>query len=513
MSTDFNLKSLWLPILLAALADWLFFDHPIGWTLGLFGFVVLLAVLTFPSSDGRRQRRWSILAAAGVGGLCLRCVYEPNALALAGLPLGLLTWALGRREGWAPDVRTWLRRWLDTLTRGWARSCIGLGRSLLRPLGSLMGNRARRMLRLWVLPVVLGCVFLALFAVANPLIGRALDSLWSSLTGWHIPHPSPGRILLWMVVATLAGTLLTHVTGIHRRTGDSPGPAHGAEPGGLIGAMLSPGIVRRSLILFNLLFAVQTLLDLIYLWGGAALPEDMTYAEYAHRGAYPLVAAALLAGGFTLAAFRPGSDGAGMRIERRLVYSWLGQTLLLVGSSAWRLWLYVGTYTLTRWRLAAAVWMLLVAFGLGWIILRIARRRSGAWLINANALTAAAVLYLCACAGSDAHIAWFNARHCAEIRGPGHPDLDVDYLRGLGLEALPALIWIERQAPGHPRAPKWREAIADASYPFASPSEWRGWTYRRAALRSAWSNWRNSRDEDDFGPPAPASEPASAHRR
>ena len=58
--------------------------------------------------------------------------------------------------------------------------------------------------------------------------------------------------------------------------------------------------MTRSLILFNALFAVQTVLDLIYLWGGASLPDGMSHAEYAHRGAYPLVATALLAAAFVL---------------------------------------------------------------------------------------------------------------------------------------------------------------------------------------------------------------------
>ena len=51
----------------------------------------------------------------------------------------------------------------------------------------------------------------------------------------------------------------------------------------------------RSLILFNLLFAVQTVLDIVYLWGNVALPADISYASYAHRGAYPLILTALIA--------------------------------------------------------------------------------------------------------------------------------------------------------------------------------------------------------------------------
>ena len=61
--------------------------------------------------------------------------------------------------------------------------------------------------------------------------------------------------------------------------------------------------------MFNLLFAVQTVLDVIYLWGNTTLPADISYASYAHRGAYPLILTALLAAGFVLAAMTPGRPG------------------------------------------------------------------------------------------------------------------------------------------------------------------------------------------------------------
>ena len=76
-------------------------------------------------------------------------------------------------------------------------------------------------------------------------------------------------------------------------------PVHGADFFGV-------ATILRSLILFNLLFAVQTVLDMIYLWGNVTLPADISYASYAHRGAYPLILTALLAAGFVLAAMKPG---------------------------------------------------------------------------------------------------------------------------------------------------------------------------------------------------------------
>ena len=119
--------------------------------------------------------------------------------------------------------------------------------------------------------------------------------------------------------------------------------------------------ISRSLILFNTLFALQSTLDLAYLWGGASLPDGMSHAEYAHRGAYPLIVTALLAAGFVLIAMRPGGPAEHSRLIRPLVLVWTAQNILLVVSSIFRLDLYVAAYSLTYLRLAAFIWMVLVA--------------------------------------------------------------------------------------------------------------------------------------------------------
>lgn len=93
-------------------------------------------------------------------------------------------------------------------------------------------------------------------------------------------------------------------------------------------SLLLARIMTRGLLLFNLVFLVQNLLDVEYLWAGAALPEGVTYAGYAHRGAYPLIATALIAGGLTLLAFSGKCSGPAWKRARVLVYFWLGQNVV-----------------------------------------------------------------------------------------------------------------------------------------------------------------------------------------
>ena len=202
--------------------------------------------------------------------------------------------------------------------------------------------------------------------------------------------------------------------------------------------MWGPAAILRSLLLFNLLFAVQTVLDLVYLWGGVALPDGMTYATYAHRGAYPLIVTALLAAGFVLVAIKPGGDEERRPVLRALVFLWIAQNVMLVVSSILRLDLYVQVYSLTYWRLAAFVWMLLVATGLVLIVARIAFNRSNRWLVRSNLAALALTCYVCAFINFRSVIANYNVDHCYEMSGAGQ-GLDFSYLASLGPQALPAI--------------------------------------------------------------------------
>src|SRR5262245_50194804 len=82
---------------------------------------------------------------------------------------------------------------------------------------------------------------------------------------------------------------------------------------------------------------------------GQRLPADITYASYAHRGAYPLILTALLAAGFVLISMRPGGPAEQSKVIRPLVYLWVAQNVMMVVSSILRLDLYVQTYLLTYW--------------------------------------------------------------------------------------------------------------------------------------------------------------------
>ena len=188
--------------------------------------------------------------------------------------------------------------------------------------------------------------------------------------------------------------------------------------------------------MFNIVFAVQISLDATYLIGGATLPEGMTYASYAHRGAYTLIFTALLAAAFVLFATRPGSHSGASKRVRSLVLAWTAQNVLLVAFSIQRLWIYVDVYALTYWRIAAFIWMALVLIGLILIVAKLLRQLTNRWLVSSNLISLCAVLYLTSLTNVPGVIADFNVRAALQ---PQAVPLDAGYLYTLGPAALPAI--------------------------------------------------------------------------
>jgi hypothetical protein len=334
----------------------------------------------------------------------------------------------------------------------------------------------------WIIPLGAFAVFLGLFASANPLIEYRLmqidlRALFNVL--------DPQRIGFWILIVCAIWPL------IRRRIQRKPIPEPELRVSGVadfpdMDDLFGEKAVTRSLILFNALFALQSGLDLVYLWGGASLPGGMSHAEYAHRGAYPLIVTALLAAGFVLVAMRPGGPAEHSRLIRPLVLAWIGQNILLVVSSILRLDLYVAAYSLTYLRLAAFIWMGLVAAGLLLILIQILLTKPNSWLVAANAATLALVLYGCCFINAPWLVASYNVEHCREVGGTG-PNLDLQYLASLGAQALPALEPHIKEVPAlWPIAMGFRFPQVRDSY--ARSENWRAWGFRTWRLQRYLAN-------------------------
>jgi len=459
-------------ILLVALADLLFYFQRAGSTIGLFAFALLILAACLRLEMFRRWPSRAAFAAAVLFAAILAA--DPGLVALAlfwtALTLAVLLPRAARfDDGW---------RWTGRLVLHGLLALFGplrdlrLVRKARRWLGSSGIFRGASVL---ILPLVGSAVFIALFAQANPLIGEALARL-EALPAFDVMTAI--RMIFWSIVFTAIWSLLRPP-----RLGISSAQSHSDPDFALPGVSLAS--ISLSLLAFNLIFAVQNGLDLAFLWTGAALPEGMTLAEYAHRGAYPLIATALLAGLFVLVTLRPGSASAESRPIRALVTLWIAQNLLLVASTMLRTFDYIEVYSLTRLRIAALIWMGLVAIGLALICYRLLRGKSGAWLINANMLAALIILASCSALDLGRMAAAWNVRHAREAGGSGAA-LDLCYLNQLGASALLPLIELEaRPLPAELRRRLiWVRSriVADLA---EDQADWHGWTLRNAGRLTA----------------------------
>jgi len=488
--------------------DFLLFDQPTG--LGWFVFAVLLALAIETASRPRFDAR-RLAARVAVAALALLPLIEnvsPVSVAVALIGLAVFALSLAGR------LRSGIARIGRQLAGFFLIAPFRLAADIVRwrSIRQRLGKRGKVLAGLlgWAVALVLGAIFIALFGIANPVIEDWLNriDIFVLLRNLDI-----ARFLFWIVVACGAWAYLRPRLPRWRRASNPVTAIHQAQPSAspsrqaTLDALFGRAALLRALVVFNAIFAVQTVLDAAYLWGGVALPHGMSYASYAHRGAYPLIVTALLAAGFVLASLRPGSATSSDLLIRRLVYLWVGQNVWLVLSSMLRLDLYVDVYSLTYWRVAAFLWMALVATGLVLIIARIALAKSNEWLLSANLLTLSALTYACCFINFAAIIADYNVDHSRQMRDGGLR-IDLVYLRNLGPAAFPAIDRLMAARPNERLCGYDLEYDGDFCLDEDRPRDeamfrdttqnWRSWSFR---------NWRVMRYLD--GRAAVASMPAA----
>lgn len=456
---------------LIGLGDWLVYSHGfVGPGLGLFALV--WTILTIASHKALRHDHRA-RAAGGVALLgALVLVEDPSLLAWTIFGAALTMAVMLPRTARFDDAWQWSQR---LLLAGLAAIAgpVRDARRLLRPRRSVVRKPLTRFVPLLALPLLGGTIFLALFANANPLIGNALASFRLPVLDFETIL----RLGLWSSILTLVWTTLRP-----RKVKPLLG-TFGAGPNRAI-----PGVsvisVTLSLLLFNALFALVNMLDIAFLWSGAELPGDMKMKDYVHRGAYPLIATALLAALFVLVTLRPGSETASRPLIRGLVLLWIAQNVLLVASSIFRTLDYIDSYLLTELRIAALAWMGLVATGLVLICWRLMRNKSAAWLINANSATALVVLAVASVVDLGAVAATWNVRHAQEVGGRGAP-LDICYLGSLGSSALLPLTELAKRTPPTEFGDRVRWARQQALSGVVTGQSAANWTFRNARRLAA----------------------------
>jgi hypothetical protein len=359
--------------------------------------------------------------------------------------------------------------------------------------GTTFGNVPKPKLAAIALPLAAGLVFLSLLAIANPVIEaiiKAIDIIWL----WQVLLSliSPWAIFIFLCTTMLLWPMLQSTAMFRRldlgQNGEAPTWYQ---------TFFKPSAVITTLLLLNVMFAFQNMLDVKYVWLTGELPAGMTQTEYVRRGAYSLIVTALLAAAFVVFALRKDTSTAASMPVRILVYLWIAQNIALVASSAQRTLTYIHDTGWTELRVSALLWMALVCFGLAAVIWRVWKNFSTLWLINTSIAAAAVLLAFCSVIDLKGYVANRNVEKA--IADPTFA-LDFNYLGKLSPNAHSALqryqthLDVEDQTTTDAQK---RLVISGKRANLISPlqrndydlrlmqSDWRSWTLRRAFTTTA----------------------------
>lgn len=212
---------------------------------------------------------------------------------------------------------------------------------------------------------------------------------------------------------------------------------------------LSLGFIESMvvLVLVNTLFLTFVSVQFAYLFGGERQIslEGYTYAEYARRGFFELVAVAVLT--FALVMWLNWLTRRENKRQLRL-FNWLGSGMvalvLVLLASAWqRMRLYELTFGYTELRLQVYVFMAWLAVALLWFLLTLWAQRRAYHVAIGLIISAIGFLVTLNALNPDALIVRHNLNHYRETG-----ELDAVYLSTLSDDALPELLRALPQVAG-----------------------------------------------------------------
>jgi hypothetical protein len=271
-------------------------------------------------------------------------------------------------------------------------------------------------------------------------------------------------------VAWICGGILRTMT----LGGEAPGPVVRRPES------LSLGIVEAGIVLglLDLLFLAFVAVQLRYLFGGHAglRVAGLTYAEYARRGFFELVAVAALVIPVVLLAdalARP------RRVFRALTVVLVVLLAVVMASAVERMRLYTDAYGLTELRLYTLAFMLWLAAVVVWMLATVLRDRHS-WFMPGALVAGFATVALLNVVNPDALIARTNLdRHLEDGK-----ELDSYYLWGLSADATPTIASRLDELD-----PDFRPELVPALD--GAAGDWRTWNWGRSRAQDALDDYES----------------------
>ncbi|CAN5718227.1 DUF4173 domain-containing protein [soil metagenome] len=459
-------------------AQVLFVGQALGINFGLWVSLVLLGALATRRPGVRIDPldRWLPVAALALGWLV--ALRDDPTLQLFNLPAATgLTLASVVAIGGQPLTRLGARL---VVGLGLVASAVAMfGAALLgHGLGPLFGLIGRGhpvlgvMARAMAIAVPLLIIFVALFSAADAIFAAQLATVANlGIDGREIVS----RLVFagfagWLFAGAMAAAWLPR----------QPEPTTTS-----VGAMPRLGALEATIVLLLLdaIFAVFVALQAAYLFGGldTLAVSGLTYAEYARRGFFELIAVAVLVGLVLLTFSRLVTPRTAAFRSAALLLALL--TAVILVSALYRLGLYQAAYGWTELRLYAlamigwlAVGLVLAAFGLA-----TDRRR---WLAQSLVWSALVIALSVNAIGPQAFVAERNLERAIDpslVASGGFSGIDARYLGTLDADVVPAMLAALPRLDGKDAA-KLQLALRNQAA-----------NVRAEARQSGWPSWNLAR--------------------
>ena len=360
---------------------------------------------------------------------------------------------------------------------GWAAAGAvpALAQTRVRSTGVLRprARRALPVLRGLAVAVPIVLVFVALFSAADAVFADVIGDVF----GVELDLGDlPGRLTLAAALGWIAAGGLALAAADHR---EPEVQGERMPPAIRIGTTEAVTVLAAVVAVFLLFVALQG----AYLFGGldTLAATGLTYAEYARRGFFELVAVAMLAGGLVIGIERLVRDRTRLVVAAAIVLVVL--TGVVIASSALRLRLYQEAYGWTELRFYVLATIVLLGFGAVALLAALATDRVR-WIGHALIGGALAIGLAINLIGPVRFISEQNVARVIDpslVPADGSSGFDELYATSLGDDAVPALV---RALP----------AIGDGDGTYlADALGWRLRELRTDEGLDAWQAWNAGR--------------------
>jgi Domain of unknown function (DUF4153) len=351
--------------------------------------------------------------------------------------------------------------------------------------------------------VPLVVLFAALFASADAVFERLAREALAWRLGLDMGEVA-GRATVVVIVAWVVAGLLALAGSRLPSLAGARWPSHALARDRSLGAASARSMARGAwfggveaatvLVILDALFAVFVLLQLAYLFGGrdTLAAAGLSYAAYARRGFFELVAVAVLAG--TIVVVLDLAVARRSRVQLAASLGLLALTAIVLASALLRLRLYQDAYGWTELRFVVliAIGWLAVALAVTGALLAGGRAR---WTLHVLGVLLLATIAGMNVAGPQAFVAERNLERAIDpslVAPGGRSGLDAAYLASLGDEAVPAIVTaLDRLPETADRVALEAFLRARASALREDPSlvGWPSWNAARDRARAALSAW------------------------